>query len=193
MEYFLPVGQGTNQFSGFTLIVRPRGDAGAAIPLLQKELRALDPSIWYVDADVLRERVDPQLRTWRVGAIMLSLFAALALIVAAVGLFSVVAYVVEQRRHELGVRIALGARGFQVVALVLRGVLGITLAGVVLGALVSLAGGRFAEPLLFETSVQDPLLLAGIALLLLAISVIASWIPARRARKVDPMSALRDN
>jgi ABC-type antimicrobial peptide transport system permease subunit len=123
---------------------------------------------------------------------MFSLFAALALVVAAVGLFSVVAYLVEQRRHEIGVRVALGAQAGEVVALLLRGAVGTTVVGVLLGATLSLALSRLAQPLLFETSARNPAVLSGVALVLVATAAIASGVPALRARRIDPMIALRD-
>jgi len=123
---------------------------------------------------------------------MFSLFASLALVVAAVGLFSVVAYLVEQRRHEIGVRVALGAQAREVVALLLRGAVGTTVIGVLLGAALSLGLSRLAQPLLFETSARNPAVLAGVALVLVVTAVIASGVPALRARRIDPMIALRD-
>jgi hypothetical protein len=190
MHYYLPLGQQA-LLTGPELLVRPRGDASAAIPALRAQLRRLHPAILFVDAHTLEERVEPQTRAWRIGAMMFSLFAVLALVVAAVGTFSVVAYVVEQRRHEVGVRVALGARGAHVVALMARGAIGATGAGVALGGLVAIAGGRLAEPLLFETSAHDPVVFGGVASLVLLVAALASAIPALRARRVDPRSALR--
>lgn len=137
--------------------------------------------------------MDPQLYTWRAAAIMFSLFGVLAIIVASVGLFSVVAYLVEQRRHELGVRLALGARAKDVILLVLRGAIVVTAAGVVIGLAATFVGGRFAEPLLFETSARDPLVLGGVATLLMGVAVIASGIPAARAARVDVLTVLADD
>jgi ABC-type antimicrobial peptide transport system permease subunit len=174
------------------LLVRPRGRTTEAIPALRAELRRLDPTILFVDAETLRQRIEPQTRTWRVGALTFTLFAALALIVAAVGTFSVVGYVVEQRRHEIGVRMALGARAVQVVGLVLRGTVAATAAGTIIGAMLAVVVGRFAEPLLFETSPRDPLVLGTVAATLVLVAGAASLVPALRARNVDPVTALRD-
>ncbi len=192
MHYYVPLGQQPN-ISGPDLVVRPRGEASAAIPALQALLRQIDPTIIYVNAITMQERVEPQTRSWRIGAMMFSLFAALALVVAAVGTFSVVAYLVEQRRHEIGVRIALGAQAGQVVMLMLRGAVGVTLIGVALGTLLALAGARLAEPLLFETSARDPLVIGVMGGALLLVSMAASTIPALRARRVDPIKALRND
>jgi hypothetical protein len=192
MRYYVPLDQGEIGISGYTVIVRPKGDAKAAIPSLRQVMRQLAPDASFIDLEVLQDKVDPQFKTWRIGAIMFSIFAGLALVVAAVGLFSVVAYLVEQRRHELGIRIALGAGARDVVGLVMKGVAWITAGGVVIGAIVGVIGGRLAEPLLYETSASDPGLLGGLALALIAVSLIASGIPALRAQKVDAMTVLRD-
>ncbi len=192
MHYYLPLEQGTKSVSRSTVLVRPRGDAAAAIPGLRQLLRQIDPTIRYVDAATLQENVSPQLRTWRIGATMFSLFAVLAVIVAAVGLFSVVAYTVEQRRHEIGVRVALGARAWDVITLVLRGTVGVGTLGVAAGTAMAVAAGRLAQPLLFQTDANDPLLLGGVSLLLVAIALVAAGFPALRAKRVDPMTALRD-
>jgi hypothetical protein len=193
MAVYVPLAQTPDRASDATLIIRPLGDAAAAIGSLQRSVAALDPSIRYVTASLMQDRVNPQYRTWRVGAVMFSLFAALALTVAGVGLFAVVAYLVEQRRHEIGVRVALGARGWDVVALMARSAVMTTTAGALLGAATALAMQRYAQPLLFETDAGSPAILAGVGLTLVAVAVVAAGIPALRARRVDPMEALREN
>jgi ABC-type antimicrobial peptide transport system permease subunit len=193
MFFYVPFEQFADRITSLRLLVRPKGDdVASAIPGLQQAVRALDPTIRYVNATLLQQSIEPDFRTWRVGAMMFSLFAALALVVAAVGLFSVVAYLVEQRRHEIGVRVALGAQAGEVVALLLRGAVGTTVVGVLLGATLSLALSRLAQPLLFETSARNPAVLSGVALVLVATAAIASGVPALRARRIDPMIALRD-
>ncbi len=193
MFFYVPFEQFADRATDLRLLVRPKGDdAASAIPELQQTVRALDPTIRYVNADLLQKRIDPDFRTWRIGAMMFSLFAALAVVVAAVGLFSVVAYLVEQRRHEIGVRVALGAQASEIVTLLLRGAVGTTAAGVLLGSALSLALSRLAQPLLFETSARNPAVLGGVALVLVVTAVVASGVPALRARRIDPMTALRD-
>ncbi len=192
MHYYLPLGQSTNASHYAQLLVRPRGDAAAAIPALRQLVRQIDPTLRYVDAATLQESINPQFRTWRVGATMFSLFAILAVIVATVGLFSVVAYTVEQRRHELGVRVALGARAWDVITLVVRGTVSIGAFGVASGAAVAVSAGRLAQPLLFQTDASDPAVLGGVGLLLVTVALLAAGVPALRARRVDPMTALRE-
>jgi hypothetical protein len=192
MHYYLPLGQDP-QLTGPELLVRPHGRPERAILALRSELRRLEPSLLFVDAETLQQRIEPQARTWSTGALTFTLFAVLALIVAAVGTFSVVAYAVEQRRHEIGVRMALGARTAQVVRLLLRGTLGATLGGVVIGGGIALFFGPLAEPLLFETSPHDPMVLGAVGGMLLLVAGVASVIPALRARHVDPLRELRED
>ena len=115
----------------------------------------------------------------------------LALAVAAMGLYSVMSYLVAQRTHEMGVRIALGAGDRDILALILRSSLGMAAFGVVFGLGLALASGRFVAPLLFETSPRDPGVFGGVALAMLAVALLASLVPALRARRVNPMEALR--
>jgi ABC-type antimicrobial peptide transport system permease subunit len=122
---------------------------------------------------------------------MFGLMGVLALVVAAVGLYSVMSYLVAQRTHEIGVRIALGARDGDILTLVLRSSLGMAGLGVVLGLGLAFASGRFVAPLLFETSPRDPVVFGGVAAAMLAVALLASVLPAIRARRVNPMEALR--
>jgi ABC-type antimicrobial peptide transport system permease subunit len=118
-------------------------------------------------------------------------FGALALVLAAVGLYSVVAYNVTQRQHELGVRVALGASGPDVVRLVVTDGLKVVGAGVAAGLLIAFWAGRFVEPLLFRVSPKDPSVFALVATTLIGVAIAASWMPARRASRVDPNVVLR--
>ena len=119
------------------------------------------------------------------------MFAALALLLAAIGLYGVVAYSVSQRTNEIGIRMALGATREDVLRLVLRYGAGLALIGIALGFIASLAATRVLSSMLFEVSPDDPQTFVAVALLLMAVVLLASYIPARRAAKVDPMVALR--
>jgi putative ABC transport system permease protein len=122
---------------------------------------------------------------------MFSIFGALSLLLAAIGLYSVVAFTVAQRVHEYGVRVALGASGIGLVRLtIVRGVVPV-LAGIAIGVLAAVGASRFLQGLLFEVSPRDPVVLASGSLLLLAVAILASLVPALRAMRVDPMLALR--
>jgi ABC-type antimicrobial peptide transport system permease subunit len=190
MQYYIPFGQ-EQGFGGTTLLLRPRGEPLSMIPAARRAFQELDPSITYVEAGTLQESVDPQIRPWRLGASVFGLMGVLALVVAAIGLYSVLSYLVAQRTHELGVRIALGARERDIVALVVRSSLGMAVLGVAIGLALALAAGRFIAPLLFETSPSDSSVLGGVALAMLGVALMASLIPALRAKGVNPMEALR--
>ena len=190
MHYYLPFGQET-QIGGPLLLVRPSDDPSALVPLIRNLVSQLDPSIIYVEENMLQQEIDPQIRPWRLGANMFGLMGVLALVVAAVGLYSVMSYLVAQRTHEFGVRIALGARGWNIFALILRSSVGMAALGVAIRIGLSLWAGRFIAPLLFETSPRDPVVLGGVGAALLAVAVLAGLLPAIRAKRVDPMEALR--
>ena len=124
---------------------------------------------------------------------MFAVFGALALILAAIGLYSVVAYTVAQRSHKVGVRIALGARVVDVMSLVVRDGLRVVIPGVAIGLGLALAVGRWLGPLLFQVSPRDPLVFAAVTATLIAVALVASWVPAVRACRVDPATALRSD
>jgi len=191
MHYYLPLGQETG-IGGTKLLIRPHGGSPASIVApVRSVLHQLDPSLGYIQAQTLQESVDPQIRPWRLGASVFGLMGVLALVVAAMGLYSVMSYLVAQRTHEIGVRIALGARGADVLALVLRSSLTMAALGVMLGLGLAYSSGRFVAPLLFETSPRDPEVFAGVALAMLAVALLATVVPALRAQRVNPMEALR--
>ena len=151
----------------------------------------LMPGASYVTVTPLADVLGSQTQSWELGATMFTVFGVLALALAAIGLYSVIAYNVAQRTHELGVRSALGAQLGDLVRLVLTDGLRLALVGVVLGSIIAFIVGRWAQPLLFEQSARDPAVFAGVAVLLLAVAALACFIPARRAGRVDPMRALR--
>jgi ABC-type antimicrobial peptide transport system permease subunit len=130
-------------------------------------------------------------RSWRLGAVMFTAFGALAVVVAMVGLYSVVAYGVAQRRHEVGVRIALGAHAVDIVRLVVFEGLRVVIVGAVLGMALALMSGRWLGPLLFQVSPRDPIVFASVATVLVAVALVASGLPALRASRVDPVTSLR--
>jgi ABC-type antimicrobial peptide transport system permease subunit len=132
-------------------------------------------------------------RSWRLGAVMFAAFGALALIVAAIGLYSVVAYDVAQRRHEVGVRIALGARVADIVALVVRDGLRVVLVGVAIGIGLTLLAARWLGPLLFQVSPRDPVVFGAVVVVLIAVAFAASGVPAIHASRVDPATSLRSD
>src|SRR5205809_411238 len=145
----------------------------------------------YAAVTPLADLVAPSIRPWRLGTTMFGLFAGLALVLAAVGLYSVLSYTVGQRSHEIGIRMAMGARRGNVLGLMVGQGVKIAALGAGIGAVVALAGGRVLSSLLYGVSPRDPLVLLGAALIPVVVAAVASYLPARRAAKVDPVLALR--
>jgi len=192
MQYYIPLGEeGALGFGGRQMFVRPRGNVATLRDALRTELARLDPTVGFVSVGLLQDSLDPQIRPWRLGANMFAVFGALALLVSAIGLYSVIAYLVAQRAHELGVRIALGAERRNIVRLVVRHGVGLAAAGVAIGTLLSLNAGRWIEPLLFDTSPRSPAVFVFVAAVLLVVGLLASVVPAWRAARVNPVEALR--
>jgi ABC-type antimicrobial peptide transport system permease subunit len=190
MAYYVPATQWHPEHGG--LFVRTRGPADRYAEAVRTALEREMPGDAYVNVRPLADLVGTRMRQWDLGATMFTIFGVLALVVAAIGLYSVIAYGVAQRTHELGVRLALGAESRDLVRLVLGEGLRLSAVALALGLAAALLAGRFVAPLLFETSPRDPLVLGGVAALLLVVAVAASAVPALRAARVDPNSALRD-
>jgi putative ABC transport system permease protein len=189
LHYYLPIAQFHPQDA--FLFVRTRGPAAASAEMVRRNLQRLMPGASYVIVTPMRTILAPQERAWQFGASMFLSLGVLALVLAAIGLYSVIGYHVAQRTHELGVRIALGAGTGNVLALVVGEGVRFAAAGILIGGAIALAAGRWVRPLLFEVSPRDPLVFGGVAAALLAVAVVASAIPAVRAARVDPTIALR--
>jgi len=194
LTHYLPLSQSLYPSSGNLLLLRMAGkDPSASIETVRRELQRAMPGQGYVTVRPLQEFVEAQRRSWTLGATMFVAFGVLALLVAAVGLYGVISYNVAQRMHELGVRIALGAQGRDVVRLVVGQGVAFALAGVVIGLGVALVAARWIQPLLFQQSAKDPVTYAAVAGLLLLVALVASAVPARRATRADPNTALRSD
>jgi ABC-type antimicrobial peptide transport system permease subunit len=189
MHYYMPADQFQPNVGG--LFVRTRGSAANKAEEVRRALQPLMDGGSYVTVTPMTTIIAGQIRSWRLGALMFSIFGALALVLAAIGLYSVIAYNVTQRTHEMGVRVALGAQAHDVIRLIVSEGLRIVLPGVALGAVLALLAGKWIAPLLFEVSPKDPPVLVGVVAILVAVATIASWLPARRAARVDPNQALR--
>jgi putative ABC transport system permease protein len=180
--------------SSAALVVRAEGaDALALAGAVREAARGLDPEVPVFAVQTLEQMVAGTRATFmrRYPAYLTGVFACVALLLALVGIYGVVSYAVTQRTHEIAIRVALGARGRDVLRLVLRHGLGLALAGVAAGAVGALLLTRLIEGLLFGVSATDPAVYVLVALLLLTVALLASLVPARRATKVDPMVALR--
>jgi putative ABC transport system permease protein len=189
-EVYLPQAQAPSPF--MMLVVRTRGDPAAIVPSIRTRIAALDPEqapFGFQTMDDLRHTSGSRRRFQTA---LVSAFAALALLLAAVGVYGVMAHRVAQRNHEIGVRLALGARPADVVALVLGGGLRLALAGTALGLVGAVALSRTLASLLFGVSPLDPATYAGVAGVLMLVAGISVYVPSRSAGKVDPLATLRD-
>ncbi len=185
----LPAAQ--NYFPDLSLHLRSAGDPASLIESARRELRALDPQLPATNIRTLEEQRRNSLYSERVTALLLSAFGALALLLAAVGIYGVMAYAVAQRTREFGIRMALGARAGDVLRLMLRQGARLIGAGVALGLAGAFAATRLIRSFLYQVSSTDPMTFVFAALSLTAVALLACYIPARRATKVDPMVALR--
>ncbi len=176
---------------GVTLVARTHGDPRAVLNDLRKLVHELDPSVSVYSMKTLRQHLGTSLFPARMAAIALGSFGVLALILAAVGIYGVMSHVVAGRTREIGLRMALGAQLSDVQKLILKQGMFLAAIGSLGGLMVALAGARMMKSLLYGVSSSDPITFACVALLLLNVALLACWIPARRASRVEPMIALR--
>jgi putative ABC transport system permease protein len=175
----------------YTVVVRSALDPTAITSIVRGAVKEIDPNIPVFDAAPMRERIDRSLGTRRLAMRVLTGFAAVSLLLALLGVYGVISYGVSQRTHEIGIRMALGARPGDVVRMVLAGGLALTVIGAAAGTLLFLGLGRFAASLVYGVGARDPLIIAGGVALLAAIATAACWWPARRAAAISPVEALR--
>jgi predicted permease len=174
-----------------TFIVRTRGSLRTTLPGIQAGLHDIDSALDVSKAETMDELIAPELAEPRLEALLLAAFAITAVVLAAIGLYGIMAQTVAQRHRELGVRMVLGATAAELRTMMLRQAAIITAIGGVAGLAGALAGSRMLSAVLFRVSPTDPATLLGISLLLAAVALLAAWIPARRATRIDPASALR--
>ena len=175
-----------------TIVLATNGDPAALTAPIRREVIALDPGLPLSSVRVMDDVVADAFTQRRFNVVVLGLFALAALVLAGIGLYGVMAYAVSQRNHELGVRLALGAQRGAVVRMVLGESLGLVLGGVVLGLGGALLLNGLLSTMLFEVRPNDPVALAGACALLVGIALLGSFLPARRAARVDPLTTLRE-
>jgi putative ABC transport system permease protein len=188
-ECYVPYAQAPSRYA--TLVLRSGLDATGLAASVGREVRAVDRDVPVYEVKTMREVLDGSLASRRFNMALLALFAAMAVLLASVGLYGVLAYMVTQRTHEIGVRMALGARRTDVLRLVIGQGMALALGGVVLGILGGLALTRVLSTLLVGVAATDAWTFVSVALILAAVALLSCYIPARRAARVDPIVALR--
>jgi predicted permease len=175
----------------FDIVVRTEQSELAIASMIQREVSALDPSVPIFEVQTLSAALAAQTASDRFGSSVLALFGALALALAAVGLYGVMAFVVGTRRREIAIRLAVGADPRSALSMVLRQGMALVALGIVLGLTVALAAGRLLESLLFGVTTRDPLTFIVVSLVLASVAFAANYIPAHRATRIDPQLALK--
>jgi ABC-type antimicrobial peptide transport system permease subunit len=186
--------QQTKEYDFYTprdLAIRTSGETSNLVSSVRQILREVDPDQPISNIATMSDVLGVEAAPRRMGMIMLAAFAGLALLLASLGIYGVLAYFVNQHTNEIGVRMALGATQQNILGLVLKKGMGLTLLGVGIGLVVSFALTRLMSSLLFGVKASDPLTFVAVPVLLAAVALVACLIPARRATKVDPMIALR--
>lgn len=193
--FYLPLDRNDPSFAGRVqpwLYVRSARDGADLVPIVRRTMQTLAPDLPRADVTAFSTQLAEQFRPWRLGATMFGIFGGTALALAIIGLYGVLAFRVSQRTHEIGVRMALGAQRNDVRRSVVGQGFWLGALGVAIGGSAALGSSRFLDPLLFRVSAKDPLILAATGGVLLGVAVLASYIPARRATRIDPMEALRE-
>jgi putative ABC transport system permease protein len=187
---YIPFGQASGTDGGYFMVRTVRG-GGVSAGSIRAVLSQFDPEHPAGQVETMDQTMAASLTDWRFRAILLSVFGALALFIATIGVYGVISYWVAQRTHEIGIRMTLGAERRDVLRLVLGQGARLALAGVIVGVAVALGLTRFMANMLYGVKASDPLTFAATAALLLLVAVVACYVPARRAMRVDPMVALR--
>ncbi len=188
-EYYVPAA--AVSFGDMTLVVRTANDPASLTPALRKVVAEMDKELPLYDVGTMESLVARSVARQRFSMTLVGVFAVLALLLSAVGIFSVMSLLVAQRTHEIGIRMALGARPGDILSMVVRQGVVLTLVGVGVGLAAAVALTRLMSGLLYEVSATDPVVYGGITALLVAVALLACYVPARRATKVDPLIALR--
>jgi predicted permease len=197
-EFYIPVEQVPSMFWEWTggsmhVVIKTEGDPMASLPALRAQVAAIDRDLPVYNATTLKELVAESVTPTRLLMVLLGIFAALALVLATIGIYGVMAFIVGQRSAEFGIRMALGAEATQVRRMVLRQGLGLAGLGVGFGVLAALGLSRFLRGSLFEVPPTDPVTFVAVAMLLTVTTIAAGYLPARRATRVDPIRALRSD
>ena len=189
--FYIPIRQIFRPEYGLTFQVRTSGSMSEAIGEMRREAAAIDPAITIFDAESMTEYTSASLYGAKITANLLSLLSAIGLLLAAMGLYGVMAYSVAQRTREFGVRVAMGARQRDILGLIFKESVRLTIFGTAAGLVLAAVSSRIIASQIYSVSPLDPLTFGGVGLVLIVVALAASYIPAQRAAKVDPMTALR--
>jgi ABC-type antimicrobial peptide transport system permease subunit len=187
------VYQVSHEFGSFVLHVRTRGRPGSIVQSVRQALAALDPAVPFVEVSTLAEEVDASTAIERLTAALASIFGTIAALLTAVGLYGLLAYVVAQRRREIGIRMALGARTRDIGLLVGKQALAMVVGGLVLGIGAAAVAAQWMRALLYGVAPSDPISLAGAAVFVAFVAAVAIAIPVTRATQIEPAAALRQD
>jgi len=190
MVFYVPFSGNSDQYIT-ALVVRARGRPEDWIGPIRSAIQETAPNLPFASITLLADLLAPSIRPWRLGSAMFAGFALLALVLSAVGLYGVLVYVVTQRTHEMGVRVAMGAQRWDVQRLMVSHGVRVAAVGAAIGALAGLVAGRVLSSLLYGVSPRDPLVLFAAVVVPVVVAAVASYLPARRASRVDPVVALR--
>jgi putative ABC transport system permease protein len=190
-EMYMPVGQAANLENGPTIVVRTSLDTRAAAAAVREAVSAIDRSFPVDRIETMEQMLSRSVAPPRFRTVVLMVFSLLALAMASIGVYGVMNYLVIQRTREFGIRLSLGATAADVLRLVLRRAVGLIGLGTLLGLAGALLTVRLIAKLLFGTPALDPLTFVAVPVLLVAVALLASYLPARRATRVDPIIALR--
>ena len=191
MAFWWPVLQSPVDINQMSIALRGNSDPAWMVNALRESLRQMDPTLAVAEVRLMDQIADASISTPRFALFLVVLFGGLALTLAAIGMYGVISYSVNQRTHEFGLRMALGARPFDVQRLVLREGIRLALVGAVLGIVGALALGRVLASLLYGVGSADPVTFVSVSLIAMAIAALACYLPARRATNADPMASLR--
>jgi putative ABC transport system permease protein len=188
-EVFMPLSQ--TPFGSMTFVVKTSGNAAAMIPALRAGIWEVDSTLPIYDASTASELVAQTLASRRFVTNLLTVLAALAFLLATLGIYGILVFSTTQRTREIGIRMAVGGKTRDILSLVLGESARLIAAGLLVGLVGSLAAARLLAALLYSTSPTDPVTLAATTILLAAVALLACYVPARRATRIDPLSALR--
>ncbi len=191
IQVFIPLFQTPAFITSRALFVRAAGDSEIFARAVRREIQAVAPNLPYIDVEPLGDLVEPQIRPWKMGATLLSIYGALALVLAAVGIFAAIAYAVESRRYELGVRIALGALPRNLILLVMKDGFLPAVVGAAAGLLVAAFTERYIAAQLYGIAAGDSGVRVAVIIASLTAAFVASYLPGLRVRQIDPADAMR--